>query len=82
MLSMRVTTAEAKNRLSALLDEVASGGEVTITRRGKAVAKLVSAVPNFDRQAARDAAAGLKAASRGVTLGDVSLEDLVNDGRR
>ena len=36
-------TFEAKNRLSALLDMVEAGEEVTITRNGKAVAKLVPA---------------------------------------
>jgi len=32
---------DAKNRLSELLDKVERGEEVTITRRGKPVAKLV-----------------------------------------
>lgn len=32
---------EAKTHLSSLIDEVEKGGEVTITRHGKAVAKLV-----------------------------------------
>jgi prevent-host-death family protein len=32
---------EAKTHLSSLLDEVEKGGEVTITRHGKPVAKLV-----------------------------------------
>jgi len=39
---------EAKTHLSALLDEVADGAEIEITRRGEAVARLVparSAVP-------------------------------------
>ena len=34
---------EAKTHLSSLLDEVEKGGEITITRRGKPVAKLVQA---------------------------------------
>ena len=32
---------EAKTHLSSLLDEVEKGGEVTITRHGKPVAKLI-----------------------------------------
>ena len=36
-----VGTFEAKNKLSALLDQVERGTEIVITRRGKAVAKLV-----------------------------------------
>jgi prevent-host-death family protein len=34
---------EARNKLGALLDWVAAGEEVLITRRGKAVARLVPA---------------------------------------
>jgi prevent-host-death family protein len=40
---------EAKNKLSTLLDRVERGEEVLITRRGKAVARLVPAEPGFDR---------------------------------
>lgn len=36
-------TAEAKAKLNQYLNDVASGGEVLIERRGKVVAKLVSA---------------------------------------
>jgi prevent-host-death family protein len=38
-----IGTFEAKTHLSALLDEVARGAEVVITRRGVAVARLVPA---------------------------------------
>lgn len=78
---MQVSTAEAKNRLSALLGEVARGGEVTITRRGMPVAKLVPAVPSFDRDKARRAADGLREASRGATLGGIRIKDLIDEGR-
>ena len=37
------SVAEAKARLSALLDEVEAGGHVAITRRGRLVAQLVPA---------------------------------------
>ncbi len=60
---------EAKNKLGTLLDWVASGEEVLITRHGKAVARLVPATPTFDRAKARMAARGLLEASRGVKLG-------------
>ena len=78
---MQVPTFEAKNRLSALLAEVARGTEVTITKRGVPVAKLVPAAPGFDREKARRAAAGLREASRGTTLGGIKIKDLVNEGR-
>lgn len=53
-------TFEAKNRLSALLDMVEAGEEVTITRNGKPVARLVPVtVTEEQREKARKAAAEL-----------------------
>ena len=72
---------EAKNKFGTLLDWVESGEEILITRRGKAVARLVSAEPGFDRAKARRAADGIIEARRGVTLGGVKIKDLVNEGR-
>ena len=37
----KVSVKEARNRISELLDRVEGGEEVTIQRRGKAIAKLV-----------------------------------------
>ena len=39
----RVGIYEAKAKLSDLVDQVSRGGEVTITKHGKAIAKLVPA---------------------------------------
>lgn len=72
---------EAKNTLSGLLDEVEAGEEIVITRRGKAVARLVSVTPAFDRAKATQAAKALLAARKGVTLGGLSVKELVNEGR-
>ena len=72
---------EAKNRLTALLDEVEAGAEVIITRRGKPVARLVPAETGFNRDKARRAAEGLKAASKGQALGGLSIRDLIDEGR-
>jgi prevent-host-death family protein len=73
---------EAKNRLTALLDEVEGGGEVIITRRGKPIARLTPLEMGFNRAKARAAADGLRAASKGQTLGGLSLKDLISEGRR
>ena len=78
---MEVSTFAARNRLSALLAEVERGAEITITRRGVPVARLVPTGPSFDRDRARRAAAGLREASRGVRLDGLRLKDLVNEGR-
>ena len=72
---------EAKSKLGTLLDWVENGEEVLITRRGKAVARLVPAEPGFDRAKARRAADGIIEARRGVTLGGIKIKDLVNEGR-
>ena len=59
---------EAKNRFSVLLDQVERGSEIVITRRGRAVAKLVPTGSRFDRARAKRAADGLREASKGVKL--------------
>jgi prevent-host-death family protein len=72
---------EAKNKLSALLDQVEHGAEIVITRHGKAVARLVPAGPGFDREKAKRAAAGLRETSKGVMLRGLKIKDLINEGR-
>ncbi len=80
--SRSVPIYEAKNRLSALLAEVARGAEITITNRGDPVAKLVPVRSSVDREKANRAAAGLRELSRSLTLGGHSIKDLVSEGRR
>ena len=46
---------EAKNKFGQLLDWVEQGEEVTITRHGKEVARLVPVRRGFNRDAARAA---------------------------
>ena len=72
---------EAKSKLGTLLDWVANGEEVLITRRGKPVARLVPAEPGIDRTKARLAADGIRARSVGVTLDGLKIKDLINEGR-
>ena len=72
---------EAKNKLGTLLDWVERGEEIVITRRGKAVARLVPAAGGFDREKARLAAENIIARSKGVTLGGLKIKDLINEGR-
>lgn len=74
---------EAKNTLSALLDRVENGEEITITRRGRPVARLVPPGDGASRrEAAAAAAARLRQLRKGVTLGGVSLRELIEDGRK
>jgi prevent-host-death family protein len=72
---------EAKNKLGQLLDQVEHGEEIIITRRGRAVARLVPTESGFDRDKARRAVAGILELSKGATLGGLKIKDLINEGR-
>ena len=72
----------ADTAVETLLDEVARHGEVTITGQGVAVARLVPIVHAADRADARQTAQRLRNASRGVTLGDNTIRNLIEEGRR
>jgi prevent-host-death family protein len=70
---------EAKTHLPRLLEQVATGHTITITKRGVPVARLVPAL----RQAARprDVIDALLDARSGVRLDGLSLPDLISEGR-
>ncbi len=54
-----------------------------ITRRGRAVARLIPANGGFDRDKARRAVENIINASKGVTLGaNLTIKDLIDEGRR
>jgi prevent-host-death family protein len=76
-----VGTFEAKTHLSALLERVERGEEITITRHGRAVARLVPA-GGATRESLADTVARLKAFRRGRRLGEVSAKELIEEGRR
>ncbi len=60
---------EAKNKLSQLLDLVERGEEITITRHGKQIARLVPAKPGFNRGEARAAARRIRERAQQHKLG-------------
>lgn len=70
---------EAKTHLPRLLEQVAAGASVTITKHGHAVARLV---PAGDARPVGDVIDEMRAARRGVTLGRISLKKLIEEGRR
>lgn len=76
-----VGTFEAKTHLSTLLEQVERGEEITITRHGKAIARLVPAGA-AGHEALEQTVARLKAFRRGRRLGDVSAKALIEEGRR
>jgi prevent-host-death family protein len=79
-MSMSVGLFDAKTRLSELVEQVASGGEdILITRRGKAVARLV---PIDESSEVERSLALLLAARESLKAGSGSLRDLIDEGRR
>jgi prevent-host-death family protein len=64
---------EAKSKLGQLLDWVGAGEKIIITRRGKAVSRMISADAVFDRERARGAAARIRARRRGMNRTAVLL---------
>jgi prevent-host-death family protein len=76
-----VAEAEAKEKLESLLDRVEKGEEVTITRDGKRVARLVPDAAKDPEDALR-VVEKIKEMRKGVTLGGLKIKDLINEGRR
>jgi prevent-host-death family protein len=80
--SNTVGAYEAKTHLSELLERVEAGEEITITKHGAPVAKLVPvkkvASPK-ERVAAIERIQGL--ATR-LSLGGLKIKDLIREGRR
>jgi prevent-host-death family protein len=72
---------EARTHLSELLDQVARGKNVLITRRGKPVAVL--SPPRSEPRDVKEVIAALKALRRGNRLEKgSSVRDLIEEGRR
>ena len=79
--ALTIGSFEAKNRLSKLLQLVENGEEVTITRHGKAVARLVPVQGNeFEKR--KEAIEWLKRTRKERGLDGMSIKDLINEGRK
>jgi len=81
MAMITVGAIEAKTHLSMLLDRVAAGEEVVITKHGKPVARLVSAQV-LDTERVSTAYEQLKVLRKGTTLGGLSWRELRARGHR
>ena len=80
-----VGSFEAKTKLAELLDKVEDGAVVTITRRGKAVARLVPAQSDEGVEAMRKVVDEIKRnrVGRGKPAGPgTSIAELIKAGRR
>jgi prevent-host-death family protein len=72
---------EAKTHLPRLLDDVANGESITITKRGVPVALLVPALTR-SQLSVRDAVSGLRAFRVTHRLDGLTIRDLIDEGRR
>lgn len=80
---LTVGAFEAKTKLSELLDAVERGEEVTITRRGEPIAKLVAVKPVRTRDEIKALIEEIKETRKGITLGgEVTIKELIEEGRR
>lgn len=73
---------DAKTHFSELLERVAEGEEITITRHGSPVARLVPVKKRTtpeERQAAVDE---IRRLAKGQSLGGLRIKDLIAEGRR
>jgi prevent-host-death family protein len=71
---------EAKTHLPRLLEEVAGGETITITKHGVPIAELRPA-PAVSRRRPADVIAALRKARKGVTIGSDGLRTLIDEGR-
>jgi prevent-host-death family protein len=82
------SSSEARNRFGELLYRVARGETITITRRGKTVARIV---PEVERsmERVRQAVEDIRALRQEIAqrkgfkpLTDKEIKDAINEGRR
>jgi len=72
---------DAKTHLSALLERVAKGEEITITKHGTPVALLVPA-GNRPKKDPKEVAQRIRALRKGARLKGLTVRQLIEEGRR
>ncbi|MCE9641707.1 MAG: type II toxin-antitoxin system prevent-host-death family antitoxin [Betaproteobacteria bacterium] len=77
-----VGTSAAKTHFSQLLDLVAKGESITITRHGEAVAQLVPAKPVRDPRALEALVEEIKRTRKGRSLHGIKIKHLIHEGRK
>jgi prevent-host-death family protein len=73
---------DAKTHLSALLDRVARGERVTITRHGVPAAMLVPIGEADPKLTHEEIVEGMRALRKRVKPDTMSVREMVNEGRR
>lgn len=73
---------EAKTHLSELLEKVEAGEEITITKHGAPIAKLVPVRKEATPEERVAAIKRIQKLASGLSLGGLKIKDLISEGRR
>lgn len=73
---------EAKTHLSALLDRVAQGESITITRHGVPAAILTPIAGAEAKMSHKEIVEGMRALRRRVKPGKMTVREMIEEGRR
>ncbi len=76
-----MSSYDAKTHFAALLARVAEGEEITITKHGHPVARVVPARRVTTREQRRAAIEAIKKMNKGLSLRGLKIKDLINEGR-
>jgi prevent-host-death family protein len=78
----RVGAFEAKTHLSQLLDRVAQGETIAITRHGEPAALLVPVRPAAGNLSHTEIVTGMRELRRRVKPGKMTIRQMIEEGRR
>lgn len=73
---------DAKTRFSELLERAASGEEITITKHGSPVARLVPVRPASSAKSRQQAITAMRELAQRTRLGGLRIKDLIAEGRQ
>jgi prevent-host-death family protein len=73
---------EAQAHFAELLNKVEAGAEMTITKHGCPVARMVPVKKQVSTQNRRVAIDRIKKLSQGLKLNGLKIRDLIDEGRR
>jgi prevent-host-death family protein len=73
---------EAKTHLAALLDRVAKGEKITITRHGIPAAILAPVTETAAKLSHKEIVEGMRALRKRVKPGKMSIREMIEEGRR
>jgi len=76
-----ITSSDAQTRFDALLDRIAQGESVVITRHGRPIARMLP-IAKRDPTARSAAIDRLMRFGEGRTLGDLTVRAHIDEGRR